>query len=224
MSYDLAIWYSPERITSRQAQEIYESLCREDTGALLPSKKISDFILSLSQRYPSLNRLPESDFEDSPWSADFNLSDRHVLLCIRYSRVDDMIPVIDELTVKYGLIYYNPQGNFVIYPPELESVPHSRLILGRGAIVDDPTSEEIEKSLSTLDKERNAFAVLERSDLQFIQAGFDDAGEFILEYRDGLPHYRYGGNRLSIQEIIKAFQAYARKEERQINDLNWQRL
>src|SRR5204862_1773297 len=109
------------------------------------------------------NRLPESEIENSPWSQDFELSDRHVLVFIRYSRADDMIPFIEALTATYGLSYYNPQGNFVIYPPELESVPHLRFILGSEAIVDDPTSEEIEKLLSTLDKERNTFAVLERS-------------------------------------------------------------
>jgi hypothetical protein len=119
MSYDLAVWYSPERIPAERAAELYKSLCAGDLSSIEPSRAIEAFVKELSSRYPQLDEVPDDQVDDSPWSCGFDVSDRHVLLTMSTSHLEEVGPFVQSLAEKHRLFLFDPQTREVYVPTSL---------------------------------------------------------------------------------------------------------
>jgi F0F1-type ATP synthase membrane subunit a len=60
-----------------------------------------------------------------------------------------------------------------------------RLTLENDTIINNPTSNQIALAISTLNTTDNTFAILESDNMTYIQTGFQNTGEFVLEFQDG---------------------------------------
>lgn len=209
MSYDLAVWYADSMITSQEGTATYRALCDGEQTSAIAHKAIAEFLADLVRIHPEISSLHHADAEGSPWTHDFERSDAHVLLCMKWSWADKIWPAVARLASEHGLVCYNPQGNFALYPPKLQDLPHLRLQMENWTIIDDPTDVQIEAALQTLD-DANSFAVLERQTSRFIQTRCQPGQGFSLEYKDdSTSHYYCGDANLDLAPVVEAFQSYA---------------
>jgi hypothetical protein len=110
-------------MTTEEAATRYIALCErnpEDIATLEslvePSEKVSRFTADLHARYPSPSDLSDEEFDTGPWSCDHDLSEGHIIMAIRWSRADEIGPIVHELACKHGLILFDPQTNRVYRP------------------------------------------------------------------------------------------------------------
>lgn len=224
MSFDLAVWYTSEPITTQVAADIYSRLGDEPLADVESHPNINAFLEDLTARYPQIDDCDDDQIDDCPWSDSFDQSDQHVLLSISYSRVKEMVAVIEELAAKHDLVYFNPQWPCVVYPPRIAAMPHLRLILEKGSLIDNPTSEQIADALSSLDADGNSFAILERTETTYIQTGFQKSGEYIIEYQEGSLDQHYQTVARDVQQVIAMFQAYAVGHDTWQQECEWNKL
>ncbi len=86
----------------------------------------------------------------------------------------------------------------------------------------NPSLDEIEKALASLNGRNSSFAILERDKLMYIQASGPTANGFSLEYQDGSlkEHFECPVD-LPLEEVIKVFQAYALGGDQWRTSCNW---
>src|SRR5208283_3397013 len=107
-----------------------------------------------------------------------------------------------------------------------------RLSMENGTELKDPSPAEIDQALHTLNRsEDNSFAILEQSDLTYLQvAQEDDADQdgprLVLEYQDGSidRHYQAVADPLSLETVIEIFQAFAVGDEKWPGRVQWERM
>lgn len=119
MSYDLAVWYPHRSFTDSQAQKIYSALCRGEPTALKAHRAVERFYADLAAAHPGIDDIPEDNVEDlerCPWSCVHDYSDRHVIMCMTYSRAQATQGVISKLAQKNGLCIFDPQSGKIHHP------------------------------------------------------------------------------------------------------------
>jgi hypothetical protein len=121
MSYDLAVWFPDRILSDEQALHQYHKLCEGDISELNPHASLGNFYLELYKIHPEIDDVPEDkigDFDFSPWSAEHDLSDRHMLICCVWSHADYVHDLVLNLAHKHGLAVFDPQLMKIHYPPE----------------------------------------------------------------------------------------------------------
>ncbi len=224
MSYDLAVWHATQPITTREAQEVYFRLCEGDHAAVEPHVGVACFLRDLTRSYPELGEWDRLEPDRCPWSAAFDKSEGHVVMCTAFSRADEVTGLVESLAAKHDLVCFNPQGPYVAYPPRIAGMPHLRLTLENWRIIDNPTANEIGAALASLNTEGNSFAVLEVTDGTYIQTALQSDGDYIVEYQDGSPDRHYQAVCRDIARISAAFQAYAVDDEAWKSAFAWRRI
>lgn len=229
MSYDLGIWYSRQPITTQEASEIYCRLCNAglpdvEPPDLEPHPNIPSFIAELVEQYPRIEDWDQNDYDNCPWSGSLDVSDAHVLMSLSYSFANTLIPFIEGLAAKYGLVCYNPQWPGVRYPPRLAAMPHLRLSLENGPPIDNPSLDQITVALSSLIVPGNSFAILERTDSIYLQAALQPSGEFIIEYQTGSVAEHYQAVTKDLQIVVSIFRAYAIDDDAWHKIFDWKRI
>ncbi len=112
MSYDLAVWFSSERMSSEKAGQIYIQVLEENSSELEPSERIDSFYQELTEIYPEIDDVPEEridDVEYCPWSVELDKSDRHITMSAVWSQAERVNEVVHRLAKKHGLAVYDPQ-------------------------------------------------------------------------------------------------------------------
>jgi hypothetical protein len=91
--------------------------------------------------------------------------------------------------------------------------------------VDDPTLEDVDRSLRALTFPDNSFAILAAGPQVYIQTTMDDDGSFIVEYRDGSAddHYRASAE-VAIDDVVRAFHSYLRQDDAWRSRFDWQKV
>ena len=119
MGYDLGVFYSERPHSNGEATERYRAYRRKDRVAdfIEPSPRVGAFLKELTERYPRLRDLSDEAAEASPWSADFESSEGHVLLSIVLSKALDTARVIVDLAERNGLICVDPQSEKILFAP-----------------------------------------------------------------------------------------------------------
>ncbi len=224
MSYDIAVWKESRPVTTTAAAATYARLCEGDLGAATPDPAIDRFHEELLGRYPPLADLSDEELDSSPWSCGIDISDRHAIMCMSYSRANEVVAFVQILAAKHELVVFNPQGPSVVFPPSLESIPHLRLQLESGRVIDAPGSEEIAQALRALRLPRNSYAILERTGLDYMQVGLQSSGELIIEFQDGSLDRHYAARQAPLAKVTAAFQAYAANSPAWRSMFSWQRL
>ena len=110
MSYDLGVWHAARPMTTEEAGQVYLKLCDGDVSQVQAHPSVASFLAELTRTYPEIDDWDEADIESCPWSIAFDKSDRHVLMCMAYSRADEIVPFVESLARKHGLVCFNPQG------------------------------------------------------------------------------------------------------------------
>ncbi len=224
MSYDLAVWYASQPITIKEAEDIYDRLLDDDLTALEPHPGVQAFLAELTSHYPQIYDWNDDDIGNCPWSIAFDQSDRYVTMCMVYSRTNELVPFIENLATKHDLVCYNPQSSRVKYPPRVAKMPYSRLTLENDTLIDNPTSNQIAQVISSLNTTDNTFAILESSDMTYIQTAFQNAGEFVLEFQDGSLDKHYQTTVETPLEVMAAFQGFLESREDWKRTINWQKI
>lgn len=119
-----------------------------------------------------------------------------------------------------------------------------RLEFENGMTIEDPDDALIAEALATLGSDAeppeggtladdieqlagktNEYAILARDEMTYIQASGDPDRGFILEYQEGSieEHFCSIDKDLSLQQIVSAFQRFARGDDSYRNDFAWAR-
>ena len=172
-----------------------------------------------------MNILPDSEVDNSPWSSSLEPSDRHLVMCMSYSRANEVVPFVERLAATHGLVCWNPQSGIVKWPPHIEAMPHLRLTMENGQVIDSPGPSTIASAISSLAQPANGFAILARSDLEYMQTVIDDSGRWVIEFRDGSPAEHYELSQPVKRETVEnAFADYASGNDDGWRKLPWKKL
>ena len=87
-------------------------------------------------------------------------------------------------------------------------------------LTEDPSTATIEAALRSIE---DGFAVLARSDQEYIQATSVGAGSYLIERREGSAdrHYQTRDNSIGIERVVTAFLAYHAGGSAWTADFNW---
>ncbi len=99
-----------------------------------------------------------------------------------------------------------------------------RLTLENDTIINNPTSTQVALAISTLNTTENTFAILESDDLTYIQTGYQNAGEFVLEFQDGSLDKHYQTTVETPYEVLAAFQGFLESRETWKQTIDWQKI
>ena len=93
-----------------------------------------------------------------------------------------------------------------------------------GVEIDSPGAEQLAGALARLGLPGNGYAILERSELHYIQTSGSRADGYVVEYREGDEATHRGSKRSDIAhaEMVKVFQAYRRGGDVWKRELEWQ--
>jgi hypothetical protein len=224
MSYDLAVWHASRPITTQEAGDIFRRLGEEELSAVGPHPGVNAFLAALTAQYPQIDDWDDNDIDNCPWSVAFDQSDRYVVMCISFSRVAEMMPLIEGLAAKHDLVCFNPQWPCVVYPPRIAAMPHLRLSLENSTLIDKPTPDQIADALSTLSSDGNSFAILERTNTSYFQTALQSTGEYIIEYQDGSLDKHYQSTAKDAQHLIAMFQAYGAGDDLWKREGDWRKI
>ncbi len=102
-----------------------------------------------------------------------------------------------------------------------------RLITGTGHEFIDPTTREIRETLSQLRvDDGDAFAILEQTEMSYLQCSGDMQVGFDLEYQlgDTDAHFRAERTNYTLEEIVTVFAAYRDRRVDWDAHVTWSRL
>jgi len=118
VSFDLAIRSAARPLDPDQALRAYQRLAEgEEWSSVLPEDpRIGPFVRALGARWPDLDSLPESEVDASPWSGGFELSPAHAVVFIRWSRCEEIAPVVIATALQPGLFVLDPQEGILHSP------------------------------------------------------------------------------------------------------------
>jgi hypothetical protein len=119
MSFDLAVWHTPTRLTDAQAGDLYAALCEPENDGLPPRPAVEAFYADLTTRYPEVDKVPDElvdDHDYSPWSCALDRSPGHVLMPCVWSQAENVFWFVRGLAARHGLAVYDPQEGRIHYP------------------------------------------------------------------------------------------------------------
>lgn len=119
MSFDLAVMHVPASTTTGEADALYIELCEGNIDVVEPSENIDGFYRELVNKYPDIDSYSDDQVDTCPWSVELDISDGAVVICIVWSRVEEVAPFVMNLAAKYDLACYDPQESKLWLPPSL---------------------------------------------------------------------------------------------------------
>ncbi|MGW3287357.1 hypothetical protein ACWDR3_22240 [Streptomyces sp. NPDC001002] len=232
MSFDLAVWFEPGRISASTAAETYKSLCDGGTSAAsaVANDAVTAFYRALIADFPELtdSAADTPQTEASPWTAALDVSDAHVIMPISWGRTDTTAPAVLALAGRHGLVCFDPQAEVLHLPPALRATEGPSLQPCAGLTVEDPDLDVIERAVRRLSEE-NWFLILEKPHGRFVQVGQGpnagvQVGEFAVEHRDGSMerHFRCVLN--DRDQVVTIFTEFASGAETWSVDVRWESM
>jgi hypothetical protein len=119
MSFDLAVISLEQAIDLVEAGNIYAELCDGNYEILGPSAKIDAFYAELIGKYPDIDNYSDDEVDKCPWSVEIDISDGAVVMCMVWSRVDEVAPYVINLAARHDLSCYDPQNEKLYLSPSL---------------------------------------------------------------------------------------------------------
>jgi len=119
MRVEIGVFFADSPLTEKDALQRYRAHGGEPSADLTiePGPLITAFLTDLTGRYPRLGSLSEEDRATSPWSGDFDVSDRQVLITLGGSHCADAIDFIMELAERHGLVCFDPKTRSILTAP-----------------------------------------------------------------------------------------------------------
>jgi hypothetical protein len=119
MSFDLAVWHTPRRLSDAEAEALYRQLCESRTDGVAPHPGVDTFYAELTTKHPEIDTIPDEQIDDHdlcPWSIAFDRSPGHIIMSCVWSRAGYVEGLVRELAAKHRLAVYDPQQSRVVYP------------------------------------------------------------------------------------------------------------
>ena len=116
MSFDLMVWDSTSPVTLDHARRTLDQIGDGDYSSLTDRENFRAFMTELTERYPPLESLTESTFDESPWTSGLVVRPGYVEMSLAWSKVETVAPCILELSRKHGLYLYDPQEDEFYLP------------------------------------------------------------------------------------------------------------
>jgi hypothetical protein len=116
LSFDLCIVHLNDALTYEQARDLYWRLCDGDWAPAESIPAVALFYGELTALYPEIDETPESEISACPWTCRHDKSGKHVIVAIRWDRVEEVVPVVKRLAKKYGLACLDPQNQLIDLP------------------------------------------------------------------------------------------------------------
>jgi hypothetical protein len=119
MSCDHAVWFPYERLSNKEASQLYVGLCEGSVEIPQAHPAIEAFYKELVARHPEIDTVPDEQIDDldlCPWSVAFDRSPGHIIMCCVWSKADYVSKLLTSLAQKHGLALYDPQSERVMYP------------------------------------------------------------------------------------------------------------
>jgi hypothetical protein len=93
------------------------------------------------------------------------------------------------------------------------------------APIDNPTPEQVEQGLRTLEPANRDYAILEQQASTYLQTAPNGDGTYLLEFQDGSLDQHYRASRpLQLDDLIGAFGAYRRQDASWRSRYEWQKI
>ena len=121
MSFDLAVMNLRGPVTSAEAGELYAELCEGNVDVVASSENIDLFYQELTSKYPDIDSYSDDEVDNCPWSVELDISDGAVVMCMVWSRVEEVAPFVMQLAAKHNLACYDPQEEKIWLPPSLHA-------------------------------------------------------------------------------------------------------
>ena len=117
MSFDLAVWSASLDLSHKTALDLYVSLCEGKAEHPIADAGVDEFYRDLTSQHPELDAVPDDEVDSCPWSAGFDRSPGHLIMCMSWSRANDMFHLVRGLAEKHNVSVFDPQQGRLIYPP-----------------------------------------------------------------------------------------------------------
>src|SRR5215475_7809838 len=185
MSCDYAVWHTQSRLTNAEAARLYHALCNGDTSGVLPSSAIAAFYSEITSLHPEIDDVPEDRIDDqnySPWSAAFDRSAGHLIVCCVWPKAEYVAGLVRALARKHGLACFDPQSGTIVYPDVL-------ILTAEGERrKQSPSLADLQALVARMASGKGpSFAILEGRGDDYVQAAGSDHA-FTVEWRE------YAGN------------------------------
>jgi hypothetical protein len=99
-----------------------------------------------------------------------------------------------------------------------------RLELESGAFFDDPSSDQLVESLMSMQGDDSAFAILSRSDLEYMQAAPQSIAGYVIEYQEGTLDRHFQVIDTDWELLKDAFLSYSDDNGNWKNMFEWERI
>ncbi len=101
-----------------------------------------------------------------------------------------------------------------------------RLEVENGQVLENPSANDIAIAIAGMKSDGNAFAILSRDEMFYMQISGDPTGGFDIEYQEGSTkeHFRAEGDPFPMQQIVPAMQDYAAGGAEWQKRFTWKRL
>ena len=234
MSFDLAVWFEPERVSASAAAGKYERLCDSDlAGAgVVASEAVSAFHQALIMEFPELSSAGDDCQQVSGRCRRGRRASTSLpLMCscpMSWSRASETAPDVVALAGRHGLVCFDPQAEVLHLPSALRGTDGLSLQPCVGLKVEDPDLDVIERAVRRLSAE-NWFLILERRLGRYLQvaqgpnAGLSANG-FAVEHRDGSPDRHYRCVLSEKDQVATVFADFASGEAAWSVDARWDKV
>jgi hypothetical protein len=112
VSYDLGFFTYRDGLMLQDVRNAYRKACAgESTDDGVTDTTLASFVSALEQQYPQLSALRDEQLDNSPWSCDFDLGAHHLVICMTFSKAEEVGTFILGLLSKYSLVLYDPQSD-----------------------------------------------------------------------------------------------------------------
>jgi hypothetical protein len=119
MSFDLAVWHTPRRLSDSEADALYTDLCESRQDGVSPHSSVDAFYAELIAKHPEIDTIPDDRIDDDnycPWSCALDRSPGHVIMACVWSQAENVQRLVHKLANKHALAVYDPQQGRVFYP------------------------------------------------------------------------------------------------------------
>lgn len=205
MSFDLAVWHEPDRISHQAAAEKYSLLC-DGMPVATAHPSVADFYREVVGRWPELRSLDDDSIDDSVWSCDSDVSDAHVIMTFSWSRAEEVASWVRETAARHSLVLFDPQLEVVQHPARRPG--GVMLATAWGSDIEDPTDKHLNRAVRALGT-AGWWLRLELGPDSFLQAAKGKPGWYTLEHRDGGPDRHFAAESHDLYQLMDAFRSYA---------------
>lgn len=100
------------------------------------------------------------------------------------------------------------------------------LVVGGLLVSDNPNEVLISSKLNNLKPGSDAFAILSKDEMNYIQTAIGPGEQITLEYQDGSTeeHFRCVDQGIDLDKVINAFILYLHSDEQWKRELSWEKV